>query len=398
MLDALRTISIERQTVMASGGYSCQFVEAVPKELQTECSICLHTVRDPYMVDCCGYRFCKDCIIPIATYNKKCPLCNCTFSSVIHDKLLHRTLNEKLVYCTHKDGGCDWTGTLFALDQHLNAMPDSLEKRMEGCSVQTLRCNHCGDDFKRYNLLEHELNCPRRPIICIHCEVFSSPEAELEEHWKDCESFPVQCENKCGCTVKREKMGEHLNDYCPLEVVKCEYFYAGCDVTLPRKEMTAHVDNAAKDHLHLVTKKLTRQEEELKELAQIRRRFELVQRELMQKDADLEKERAQNDNQNKMMNLFKRLCDLRDADGDPNKQVLVTNIDFCEQEHVLKSLFGQFGRIRRIETYTMSWSGRVAVVEYVENSSVNNLFCKYNTAGVKLRKVSLNCARLSYTM
>ena len=124
-----------------SGGYACQFVDAIPKELQTECSICLHTVRDPYMVDCCGYRFCKGCIMPIyLKLARKCPLCNCTFSTVVPDKLLLRTLNERLVYCMHKEAGCDWTGKLIDPDQHLNAMPD-LEKRMEGCSIQILKCS-----------------------------------------------------------------------------------------------------------------------------------------------------------------------------------------------------------------------------------------------------------------
>lgn len=347
------------------------------------------------MVDCCGYRFCKDCIMPIATYQKKCPLCNCTFSSVIHDKLLQRTLNEKLVYCTHKDANCDWTGELVALDQHLNAMPDSLEKRMEGCLIQSLRCSYCVKTFKRCDILDHELKCPHRPITCIHCEAFSAPEPELEEHWKECESYPVQYKNKCGEIIKREEMGEHLSDHCPLEVIKCEYSYAGCGMTLPRKEMTAHIDEAAKNHLQLVTKRLTKQEEKLKELADVCRRLELVQRESMQKDVDLEKERARKDNQDKIINLFKRLCNLRDADGDPDKQVLITNISYWEQEHVLKSLFGQFDRIRRIEVY--AWSGRMAVVEYEENSSIDSLFYQYNTRGIKLHKVSLDCTRLSYT-
>ena len=160
--------------------------------------------------------------------------------------------------------------------------------------------------------------------------------------------------------------------------------------------MTAHIDEAAKNHLQLLTKRLTKQEEKLKELADVRRRLELVQRELTQKDINLEEERARKNNQDKIINLFKRLCDLRDADGDPDKQVLITNIDFWEQEHVLKSLFGQFGCIRRIEDY--AWSGRMAVVEYEEKSSVDNLFYQYNTRGIKLRKVSLNCTCLSYTV
>ena len=351
------------------------------------------------MVDCCGYRFCRDCITPIANYNKKCPLCNCTFSSIIHDKLLQRTLNEKLVYCTHKDAGCDWTGNLVTLDHHLNAMPVSSEKRMEGCSVQSLKCSHCDKAFKRCDVLDHEFKCPCRPITCKYCEVFSAPETELEAHWKDCESYPVECENKCGMIIRRDHIGDHLKDYCPLEVIKCEYSYAGCDVTVPREKMTAHMEEAAKDHLQLVSKKLSKREEELKELAQVRSKLELAQREIMQRDNDLEKERASKDNQDKMLNIFKRLCHLRDADGDPDRQVLITNISFLEQEHVLKSLFGQFGRIRRIEVYATAWSGaqRMAVVEYENSSSLHNLFYRYNTRGITLRKVSLNCTHLSYT-
>ena len=166
-------------------GYSCQFVETIPNELQTERSICLHTVRDPHMVDCCGYRFCKACIVPIYIDFGKCPLCNSVITSVIQDKLLQRTLNEKPVYCTHKDAGCDWTGKLAALDQHMNVMPDS-EQRMEGCSVQSLKCSFCDDSFKRRDMLDHESTCPRRPITCVHCETFSAPRAELEDHWKEC--------------------------------------------------------------------------------------------------------------------------------------------------------------------------------------------------------------------
>ena len=60
------------------------FDEDIPKDLQIECSICLHTVRDPHMVDCCtcGYRLCKTCINPLIL-NKRWPLCNCMSSTII---------------------------------------------------------------------------------------------------------------------------------------------------------------------------------------------------------------------------------------------------------------------------------------------------------------------------
>ena len=129
-------------------GYACVFIEAIPEELQTECSICLHTVRDPHMVDCCGYRFCKACIEPLRD-TKRCPLCNCKFTTVILDKLLRRMVNQKLVYCANKEEGCEWIGELCTFDKHINAQPEP----DKGCSIQKLKCEHCRALFRR-----HEIN------------------------------------------------------------------------------------------------------------------------------------------------------------------------------------------------------------------------------------------------
>ena len=344
------------------------------------------------MVDCCGYRFCKECIMPL--YRKlasKCPLCNCTISTVVPDKLLLRTLNDKDVYCTHKEAGCDWTGKLVTLDEHLNAIPD-LEKRMEGCSVQNLKCSYCDNSFKRSDMMDHESKCPRRPITCTHCETFSAPEADMEDHWKECKSYPIQCENKCGEKIKWDKMAEHLKEHCLLTVIDCEY----CDVTLPRKEMAAHMDQAAKAHLQLVTKKLTKQEEELKELASLRSKLDLVQKELTQKDVDTRQEITCKDDQlalkDKTIDLLKRLCDLRDDERESKNQVLVSNFGFVEDENVIKCVFGQFGRIKHINFYP--WRS-IAVIEFEVTSSVDRLFERYNTTGIKLRKVKLDCIRLA---
>lgn len=329
-------------------------------------------------------------------YARKCPLCNCTFSTILHDKLLQRTLNERQVYCMHKDAGCDWTGKLVTLDQHLNATPDS-GKRMEGCLIQSIKCSYCDDTFKRTDMLDHESKCPRRPITCIHCETFCAPEAELEKHWKECKGYPVQCENKCGETVKRENMTKHLKDHCPFTVITCDYSCAGCEVTLPRKEMIVHMDQAAKDHLQLVMKQLAKQEEQLKELTPLRTKLELVQKELIQKDMDAKQEIAHKDDQltlkDKDTKLLKQLCDIRDDEGDSDCQVLVSNFGTFEAEHVIKSLFGQFGRVDNIEFYP--WNG-MAVVEFEVPSSLDLLFQRYYTTGIKLRKVKLDCVRLSY--
>ena len=346
------------------------------------------------MVDCCGYRFCKDCIMSVYVAFKKCPLCNGAFSSVIHDKLLQRTLNEKLVYCTHKDAGCDWTGKLVTLDQHLNTMPDSLENRLEGCSVQGLRCNYCDDNFKRCDLSDHESKCPRRPIKCVHCEAFSAPETELGEHWKECKCFPVQCENNCGETVNRERMAKHLSEHCPLVVIACDYSYAGCDATLPRKEMMAHIDEAAKDHLQLMAKELTRQKN-VSEL--INKSVSYLQNELIVHKMESEIALAGKDNEialkDETIEQLKQLCDFRDACGDSANQVLILHFSEGTTVHHLKSLFGQFGRIQHVDFYP--WRS-MAMIEFEEHYSVHRMFDRYETRGIMLRGADLDCIRLCH--
>ena len=42
-------------------GFDCQFVDA-PKELQSECPVCLSILREPCQVTCCGKSFCRACI------------------------------------------------------------------------------------------------------------------------------------------------------------------------------------------------------------------------------------------------------------------------------------------------------------------------------------------------
>ena len=131
------------------------------------------------LVDCCGYRFCKTCIEPLLAA-KRCPVCNDHFSTVIPDKLLQRTLNQKQVYCTCKSEGCLWTGELSKIE-------------------------------------EHELNCPRKPVMCDLCKEFQAPQKELKEH--QCPARLVVCPNGCGRSIKLSSLKTHTENKCPLNIV-----------------------------------------------------------------------------------------------------------------------------------------------------------------------------------
>ena len=154
----------QRKRHQLQEGYECIFVEEPPDSVQTECSICLCVLREPYLLNCCGYSFCKSCIEPIKSDNKPCLLCGVQFTNHMLDKKLQRTLNDLLVYCSHKEEGCDWMGQLAHLAQHLNDKPYHKGERLLGCQLTSIECQHCDVRFHRQELVNHETKeCTQRP-------------------------------------------------------------------------------------------------------------------------------------------------------------------------------------------------------------------------------------------
>ena len=236
------------------GGYECEFVEKPPEVLQTDCSVCLQILRAPHIVSCCGYSFCKTCVELVQAKNKPCPLCVQSEFTVIHDKRLQRSLNELSVWCVFQKSGCGWTDKLGALDQHLNANPDP-ETRLAGCGFAVLGCEHCGELIQRCLIKEHESEqCPKRPFSCDYCRDYESTfENVANNHWPVCKCYPVPCPNECTpYTVERQNLEHHMVTECPLTEVECEFSYAGCKVTLPRKEMSDHITENPLDHIRLL--------------------------------------------------------------------------------------------------------------------------------------------------
>lgn len=179
------------------GGYACKLVNKPPIELQTECSICLQLLRDPEMVNCCGYKFCKSCISPILRRRKPCPLCGERNITTMADRQLQRTLNGLQVHCLYAESGCDWEGKLGALERHLNR-DYTQENWLEGCGFVSVECLACGG----------------------------------------------QCLRKGG--------QEHVQDECPEAQVLCKFNHIGCQEILPRKHMQSHAKSKMSSHMTLL--------------------------------------------------------------------------------------------------------------------------------------------------
>ena len=182
------------------------------------------------------------CIERIQTDKKSCPTCNRTNFTVFPDLRLQRSLYEFLVWCSHKTGGCEWSGELGQLDKHLNESP-KLHEQLVGCQFAEVECHHCCELFQRRYVTAHEIEkYIRRPFSCDYCGNYGADfEDVTTKYWPVCGFYPVPCPNKCGMYPERQNLEHHVSKDCPLTVVNCDFHYAGCEIQLPRKDMPAHL-------------------------------------------------------------------------------------------------------------------------------------------------------------
>ncbi len=242
-----------------------QFVEPLPKEVQVECSICLSILCEPYIVECCGSRFCKKCIERTAQSFLPCPLCMSRSFRKIPDKQLQRLLDQRKVFCLLKDEGCSWTGEMGKLEEHLKLnksgglgsgvyyMQESSKE--EHCEFAPISCPLCEVFLKKENMSDHlEFACTMRKVKCEYCEDYSCPAKDLlDHHVTICPSYPMLCQNRCTLkSFKRKDLEIHTESECPLQGVVCEY---GCEAVMLRKEMPDHVEKNVKEHLSMVSSK-----------------------------------------------------------------------------------------------------------------------------------------------
>ena len=365
-------------------GYNCEFVEHVPKELQTDCFICLHVLRDPQMVDCCCYRFCNRCIQQVLNNFNRCPLCNQRNPTIVADKQLARTLKQKEVKCTHHRKGCKWIGKLSLLDDHLDTV-----RRVEGCFFKNMRCMYCNILLQKNEIEDHESNCLMKPTVCEYCTEYQCLRHELAQHWESCSLYPILCPKGCGATVTHLSISQHYEVSCSLAIVECEFAPHGCEIKVRRRDMKDHMAQSMENHLTILMKKYSKlqvaYETEKIQYGQLENELEDVK-------SESERESVKRDHE---LSVLKTLCNLRAGDdfSEANDQVIVENLPPSTTEQMIRSLFGQHGRLHCVKFYS---SSLIAVVEYHSNYSIESLFRKYNSTGIKLRGNQLKCIPLGY--
>ena len=203
------------QVTKGGAGYSCDFVKQPP--LLFICEVCELVLRQPHITQCCGKNACKSCIAKKANDREPCPIPGCENQCVeiTFNRVLHYDILKSKVYCTLKESGCEWVGTL-----------ENLEKHLLECQFHEVECqNSCGMKIQQRMIKEHEAVCER---------------------------FPVKCE-QCGNLYQRRDQSNHL-DACSLTKVNCPFSIVGCTAEVLNKDLQKHFEESLPHHYALVAK------------------------------------------------------------------------------------------------------------------------------------------------
>ena len=180
-----------------------------------------------------------------------------------------REINAVQVRCANSERGCQWTGTVGTLDDHIAS-----------CQFALVPCpNKCEEDkgagellLIRKRLDQHlKKKCPKRAYKCPHCGEKGTFVSITEDHDQVCEKKTVACPNKgsgCSLSMERGKTKEHVSSDCKYTEVACVYESLGCGVRMLRKDIVKHQENEDKGHLHLVFKTVVAREEQHKTLSE----------------------------------------------------------------------------------------------------------------------------------
>ena len=227
----------------ASLGYQCEFLDPVSDDLY--CKKCTLVARKLSISTCCGESFCQSCLADTQKEGKPCPVCGEKEYNIVGRVNTQKRINCLQVYCSVKERGCDWSGTLEQLDTHLD--PDQ-----DNCQYVDTKCPlNCHMTIPKNEVEQHVAqHCAKRPYVCQHCNFKATYEEVVDEHLPECKYVPLQCPNLCGVTFERDLMEDHMK-MCRLQEVGCEFSGVGCEGRFIREDQEEHTRQNSQKHLTL---------------------------------------------------------------------------------------------------------------------------------------------------
>ena len=296
------------------------FIERPPEEFF--CPVSFAVLLEPYQTQCCGNHLSQEAYQRLQ--GQPCPVCREENLVAMKDKFHRRRMSLLKMRCPHKAEGCEWQGELRSLEQHLNTNRE--------CRYVDVDCPYaCGERVQRRSLEEHKSQrCPLRPFTCQYCNHKATHQEVTKEHWPVCKKYPLPCHNECGEEeIERQHLKGHLEQTCPLEVIQCDFSYAGCGAQLQRRFMPAHMKQGIKDHLSLLSlvvpnlQSLVQQQRDL--IKQMRDQIKQQGDQIKQQGDQIKQQgdqiKQQGDQMKQQGDQMKLMADLIKQQGDQMKQM-----------------------------------------------------------------------------
>ena len=316
-------------------GYQCEFIDQVFDDLY--CKKCTLVARRLTITTCCAESFCQDCI---AGTIDQCPACaENNFSTLIHAKNQKR-INNLRVYCTMKERGCSWSGTLEQLDSHLDPDQDNCQYVDNKCPL------NCQQTIPKNKMEQHVAEeCVKRAFVCKHCSFKDTYEEVVDIHLPECKYVPLQCPNRCGVTCERDFMEDHMKT-CRLEEVGCEFSGVGCEGRFRREDQEEHTRQNSQQHLTYTALLAVETKEQLQQkILEQDKNHRANMQEVNQKVKELVKRLKDQDNLHKQeyQKLQQKLQDqdkmLSDQDKEHKEEAKKLKQNLNEQKKLLEEHF-----------------------------------------------------------
>ena len=270
-------------TINLSVGYGSEFIDQVNEVFY--CNKCGLVARRLTLTGCCGESYCHTCIAEICQQGRPCPDCGKKSFTILEQLKYQQRIKALRAYCSMKERGCGWSGTLEQLDTHLHPDQDS-------CQYVDTKCPlNCSVTIPKNKVEQHVAEeCTKRLYVCQHCAFKATYEEVMGTHLSECKYVPLQCPNRCGVTCDREDMEDHMK-MCRLEEVVCMFQRVGCKERFVREDEGDHSEKSIQQHLILTAAEAIEANEQLeRKLQDQEQRMEKWEHKLMEQEKRLQEQ------------------------------------------------------------------------------------------------------------
>lgn len=176
-----------------------------------------------------------------------------------------RTIRELSLRCTSRENGCDWHGSVAALDDHLTTCLFTLLP----CPKKCRDANRAKVQVMRKDMEDHLKNkCPYRPFQCARCGKNDSYIYITKLHDQYCGKKQIRCP-ECKITLLQGDLKDHLKDICEVVNIPCKFESLGCEVRMKRRDIIAHEEGNQPMHLNLALETMSQLRRELRREAKV---------------------------------------------------------------------------------------------------------------------------------